>query len=513
MQIKYQIESFEDILYLYLFQQKYQFYPFYIFFIHPQNIFFEECIHKLFSHSPYQLIDSTHIESFEKNPILQKKDIFDFSLSHSPLFLNNDEYKENNSDMIMIWEKDEIETTYRFMEKYPTDRKVYIYSHLTYDDLEILFWNRECQYIQIPEYITKKEFLERWEKEICKVNRIYSFGYHPLLFFPLLLRDDSFQVCMNQEPQYLSESTIYFKYLLKTFPKWDKKEEIINPPSNPIILSLIEEEVPENPIFQEPENPIFQEDFKEPEKYIQEMIPPHIEPEIIILPKEPIYKMKVLKEKSIKLENEYIFDITEKNIIGLTYIICYQQDKDDKIKKIWIQKNYLMLLNETNRMLYNFFKDWFHLVHPHYVKIEFYQNGTEIKNKLEVEKILIEIGIEEEYQKNFKEILKIPNYYIEYKNYIILDKNINEKLDTQKVIILKNTKEDIVFTQQQGDISILFDHRKYEKYKKMIPFSYMDILHREIELIKNCKKVYYEENSNRYSYNRILFDLFSKRVV
>ncbi len=529
MQIKYQIESFEDILQLYLFQQKYQFYPSFLFSIHPPNLFFEECIHKFFSHSPYQFIDSIKEESLEKIPKIQKKDIFDFSLSHSPLFLNKNEYKETNSDMILIWEKEEIETTYRFMEKYPTNRKVYIYSHFTYDDLEILFWNRDCQYIPIPKYITNKEFLERWENEICKVDRIYSFGYHPLLFFPLLIRNDSFQVCMNQEPQYLLESTFYLHYLPKTFPQWELKEEIINTPSNPIILPMIEEEIL---IVDVPENPIFQEDFEEPahltllgsstelqeSNMLSSLKNDNLsytieEPEIIILPEEPIRKMNVLKEKSIRLEREYIFEITEKNIIGFTYLLCYQQDKDIKIEKIWIQKNYLMLLNEANRMLYTLFKDWYHLLHPHYIKIEFYQNGTEVNHKLDIETILHQIGIEQKYQKNFKDLLKVPNYYIEYKNYMIMDKNVNEKLNTQKVIILKNTKEDVIFTQQQGDISILSDHRKYEKYKKMIPFSYMDILHREIELIKNCKKIYYEENSNRYSYNRILFDLFFKRVV
>ncbi len=528
MQIKYQIQSFEDILQLYLFQQKYHFYPLLLFSIFPQNTLFEECIHKLFSHSQYQInIDFTREESIEKIPKIQKKDLLDFSFSHSPLFLEKNEYKENNSDMILIWEKEEIGTTYRFMEKYPTDRKVYIYSHFTYDDLEILFWNRNSEYRKIPEKTTEIEFLKRWEEEICKVERIYSFGYHPLLFYPLLLRDDSFQVCINEEPQYLLKSTFYLRYLPQTFPKWELKEEIIK--KTPILIpeeKILIVEVPENPSFQEE----FHEDFQESEKEIQEPIQdskniyihteiyeeeirPIQDPETLILQEEPILKMKVLKEKNIKWEREYLFDITEKNIIGLTYLLCYQQDKECKIEKIWIQKNYLMLLNESNKMLYFFFRDWFHLVHPHYLKIEFYQNATEIKTKLDVEKILAEVGIEYYYHKIFKQILKIPNYYIEYKNYIIVDKNSNEKLDTQKVIILKNTKEDVVFNPQQGDLSILLDYRKYEKHKKMIPFSYMDILHREIELIRNCKKIYYEENSNRYSYNRILFDLFFKRVV
>ncbi len=527
MQIKYQIQSFENILQLYLFQQKYHFYPLYYFYFQHQNTFLEECIHKFFSQSPYQInIDFTKEESLENIPKIQKKDLLDFSLSHSPLFWEKNEYKEKKSDMILIWEKEEIEITYRFMEKYPTDRKVYIYSHFTYDDLEILFWNRNSEYRRIPEKITEREFLKRWEEEIYKVERIYSFGYHPLLFYPLLLRDDSFQVCINEEPQYLLKSTFYLHYLPQTFSKWELKEEIVKTP----ILIPEEEifivEVPENLSFQEE----FNEDFQESEKEIlealhdsenlsihneiyEEEIKQIQDPKTTILQEEPIRKMKVLKEKNLKWEKEYLFDITEKNIIGLTYLLCYQQEKEYQIEKIWIQKNYLMLLNESNKMLYFFFRDWFHLVHPHYLKIEFYQNATDVKNKLDIEKILSEIGIQHYYYKTFKQILKIPNYYIEYKNYVILDKNSNERLDTQKVIILKNTKEDVVFIPQQGDLSILLDYRTYEKHKKMIPFSYMDILHREIELIRNCKKIYYEENSNRYSYNRILFDLFFKKVV
>jgi hypothetical protein len=531
MRIKYQIQSFEDILHLYLFQQKYHFYPHYLLSILPHNPFLQDCIHQLFKQSSYQLLDNKDEKiqdfpdkllslelsnkneiSYEEIPKIQKKDIFDFSLSHSPLFINKNEYKEKNLDMIIIWEKEEKETTYRFMEKYPTDRKVFIYSHLTYDDLEILFWNRDCEYRNIPVHITKKEFLERWEEEICKVERIYSFGYHSLLYYPLLLRNDTFQVCINQEPQYLLESTFYFSYLPKTFTKWEYKEEIhtsLPQTTSEIEPIPIEEEIVNVHI---PDNSTFIEEFKEDFQEVELNEPILHQPEKIIETiQEPLRIMKVLKENIIKCEREYIFDITEKNIIGLTYILCYQLDKEMKIEKIWIHKNYLMLLNESNRMLYTFFKDWYHLLHPHYIKIEFYQNGKDIINKLDIESVLNKIQIDSRYQKNFKEILKVPNYYIEYKNYVILDKNINEKIDSQKVIILKNTKEDIIY--KEGDLSILLDYRKYEKYKKMIPFSYMDILHREIELIKNCKKVYYEENSNRYSYNRILFDLFSKRVV
>lgn len=545
MRFKYKIQSFEDILQLYLFQQKYHFYPFYLFYLSPSNSFFEECIQKFFQQSPYLILQDDDDRPFEPIPKIQKKDILDFSLSHSPLFNDKNELKENGWDMILIWEKEEIQTTYRFMEKYPLDRKVHIYSHFTYDDLEILFWNREVQYIKIPISITKREFYEKWEREICQVQRIYSFGFHPLLTLPLLIHSSPFQVCMNQEPQYLSQSTFYFEYYQKPIFIQDeeKKEEEVKieiPEINKTEIIYIENT--ENPILINE----FKEDFQNDEVQvgIKEV---QVEEEVdddgtfgaigkivdftdklsplgdniqlyenshthLFVP-NPTPPPKVDKQKSIKewnVEKEYLFDITEKNIIGLTYLLCYQQEKEQKIEKIWINKNYLMLLNEANKMLYVFFRDWFHLVHPHYLKIDFYQNGVDIKTKLEVEKILIEIGIKNKYQKMFKEILQIPNYYIEYKNYVILDKNTTEKMNQyQKVIILKNTKEDITLI---GDKSILLDHRKYEQYKKMIPFSYMNILHREIELIKNCKKVYYEENSNRYSYNRILFDLFFKRV-
>ena len=512
MRFKYKIQSFEDILQLYLFQQNYQFYPIYFFQISPSNPFIEECIKKLFHQSSYYIIEEDDNESFELIPKIQKKDILEFSLSHSPLFNNKIELKETEWDMILIWEKEEIQTTYRFMEKYPQERKVYIYSHFTYEDLEILFWNREVQYTKIPVSITKKEFIEKWENEICKVDKIYSFGYHPLLSLPLLIRNESFQVCINQEPQYLLKSTFYFQYHLNSPLKEEddeKKEEVFIKESSPIIIEEI--------IYIEEDLDEFKEDFQQEEVQYKELEVKD-EPPLLILQEEEIHlqeslpsKMKVLKENKVNIEREYLFDITEKNIVGLTYLLCYQHDKENKIEKIWIQKNYLMLLNEANKMLYTFFRDWFHLVHPHYVKIDFYQNGTDIKTKLEVEKMLVFTGVDSQYQKMFKDILRVPNYYIEYKNYVIMDKNTTEKMDTpQKVILLKNTKEEVIYS---GDKSILLDHRKYEQYKKMIPFSYMDILHREIELIKNSKKVYYEENSNRYSYNRILFDLFIKRVV
>lgn len=522
MRFKYKIQSFEDILQLYLFQQKYHFYPFYLFYISPSNPFLEICIQKFFQNSPFLILQEDDDKPFEPIPKIQKKDILDFSLSHSPLLNDKIELKENEWDMIMIWEKEEIQTTYRFMEKYPINRKVYIYSHFTYDDLEILFWNREVQYMKIPVSITKREFYEKWEREICQVERIYSFGFHPLLTLPLLIHSTTFQVCMNQEPQYLNQSTFYFEYH-PTSPLKEEKEEKKEEPSPPII----EEEILYiEPIIQDSED--FKEDFYQSNSPItvqqkeEGLIPIEEESIPIILSEKPmpifsepiLSKMNILKEnkkkKEYDFEREYIFDITEKNIVGLTYLICYQQDKEKKIEKIWINKNYLMLLNEANKMLYTFFRDWFHLIHPDYIKIEFYQNEVNIKTKLEVERILWEIGIERRFHKMYKEILRVPNYYIEYKNYVIIDKNTTEKMDHyQKAMILKNAKEDIIFS---GDKSILLDHRKYEQYKKMIPLSYMDILHREIELIKNCKKVYYEENSNRYSYNRILIDIFFKRV-